>query len=334
MTRRMADVAARAGVSESTVSRVLNGKSGVAESTKVAVLAALDVLGYERPSLLRGERVRLVGLVLPELQNPIFPMFAEVVAAGLVQRGLAPLLCTGAAGGLSEPAYVDLLLQQQAAGVVFFGGARGDVDNPHAHFELLRERNVPVVIVNATVEGLGFPSVATDDIEGVQLSMTHLRSLGHQRIGIVLGPDGHLPSDRKRKAFLAFAKRAGLTLDTFVEHTMFTPEGGAAATLSLIESGATAALFASDLLALGGIKAARRAGRRVPSDFSIIGFDDSPLMTSTDPALTTIRQPVEAMGKACVTLLMQQLEDGPEPPRELLFEPELVVRATTDAAPR
>jgi DNA-binding LacI/PurR family transcriptional regulator len=247
---------------------------------------------------------------------------------------MAPILCTGAAGGLSEPAYVDLLLQQQAAAVVFFGGARGDADRPHAHFEQLRERNVPVVMVNATVEGLGFPSVATDDVDGVVLSLSHLRSLGHERIGIVVGPQGHLPSDRKCSAFLRFAKDEDLPLERYVEHTMFTPEGGGAATMSLLDSGATAALFASDLLALGGIKAVRRAGKRVPADFSVIGFDDSPLMTSTDPALTTIRQPIEAMGKATVSLLMHQIEDGPELARELLFEPELVVRASTGPAPR
>ena len=334
MTRRMADVAARAGVSEATVSRVLNGKPGVAESTKVAVLAALDVLGYERPSRLRGERVRLVGLVLPELQNPIFPMFAEVVAAGLVQRGLAPLLCTSAAGGLSEPAYVDLLLQQQVAGVVFFGGALGESPTPEDHFDLLRSRKVPVVMVNATVEGLGFATVAADDVESVQRSMTHLRSLGHERIGAVLGPPGHLPSARKEAAFLQFAKEADLELHDFIEHTSFTVEGGAAATASVIAKGATAAVFASDMLALGGIKSARRLGRQVPVDFSVIGFDDSPLMSSTDPALTTVRQPVQEMGRACVSLLMHQIEDGPGYHRELLFAPELVVRATTAKAPQ
>jgi DNA-binding LacI/PurR family transcriptional regulator len=334
MTRRMADVALRAGVSESTVSRVLNGKPGVAESTKVAVMAALDVLGYERPTFLRGDKVRIVGLVVPELQNPIFPMQAEVVAAGLVQRGVAPVLCTGAAGGLSEPAYVDLLLQQQASGVVFFGGARGEADDPHAHFTLLRDRHVPAVVVNATVEGLGFPTVAVDDAEAVRLSLNHLRSLGHERIGAVFGPAGHLPSERKMAAMLAVGGGFGFELEKYVEHTMFTSEGGAAATVALLERGATAAIYASDLLALGGIKGARRAGRRVPTDFSVIGFDDSPLMTSTDPALTTVRQPVEAMGKATVTLLMEQIEHGPHMSRELLFEPELVVRATTDAAPR
>ncbi|WP_158791024.1 LacI family DNA-binding transcriptional regulator, partial [Streptomyces sp. NRRL WC-3549] len=94
MTRRLAQVARKVGVSEATVSRVLNGKPGVSDATRQAVLSALDVLGYERPTQLRGERARLVGLVLPELQNPIFPAFAEVVGGALAQQGLTPVLCT------------------------------------------------------------------------------------------------------------------------------------------------------------------------------------------------------------------------------------------------
>src|SRR5882757_8889380 len=98
MAGRLSEVARKAGVSEATVSRVLNGRAGVSESTRTAVLTALDVLGYERPTKLRGDRARLVGLVLPELQNPIFPAFAEVVAGALAQQGFTSLLCTRTLG--------------------------------------------------------------------------------------------------------------------------------------------------------------------------------------------------------------------------------------------
>ncbi len=100
MTKRLAEVAKKAGVSEATVSRVLNGRNGVSESTRASVLTALDVLGYERPTKLRGERGRLVGLVLPELQNPIFPALAEVVTGALAQRGFTPALCARTIGGV------------------------------------------------------------------------------------------------------------------------------------------------------------------------------------------------------------------------------------------
>src|SRR6187431_1163770 len=134
MTRRLAEVAARAGVSEATVSRVLNSKPGVSEATRQTVLTALDVLGYERPSKLRGERARLVGLVLPELQNPIFPAFAEVIGGALAQQGYTPLLCTQSAGGVTEADYIELLLQHQVSGVVFAGGLYAQRDAPHGHY--------------------------------------------------------------------------------------------------------------------------------------------------------------------------------------------------------
>src|SRR6186713_523990 len=135
MSKRLSDVARKVGVSEATVSRVLNEKPGVSQSTRQAVLTALDVLGYERPTKLRGERARLVGLVLPELQNPIFPAFAEVVAGALSKRGFTPVLCTRTADGVSEADYVELLLGQQVSGIVFAGGLyhQGAADHEHYH---------------------------------------------------------------------------------------------------------------------------------------------------------------------------------------------------------
>src|ERR1700687_4432602 len=147
MSKRLAEVARKVGVSEATVSRVLNGKPGVAEGTRQAVLTALDVLGYERPTQLRGECARLVGLVLPELQNPIFPAFAEVVGAALAQRGFTPVLCTQTAGGVSEADYVDLLLTQQVSGIVFIGGLYAQEDAPHEHYARLAQRRLPTVLV-------------------------------------------------------------------------------------------------------------------------------------------------------------------------------------------
>src|SRR6187402_3694820 len=147
MARRLAEVARKVGVSEATVSRVLNGKPGVSAATRQAVLTALDVLGYERPTKLRGERARLVGLVLPELQNPIFPAFAEVIGGALAQQGLTPVLCTQTKGGVSEADYVDLLLGQQVSGIVFAGGQYTQQNAPHEHYQRLAELKLPTVFV-------------------------------------------------------------------------------------------------------------------------------------------------------------------------------------------
>src|SRR5437762_10504766 len=138
MTKRLSDVARYARVSEATVSRVLNQKPGVAKATQELVLTALDVLGYERPTQLRGERARLVGLVLPELQNPIFPAFAEVVADALAKRGFTPVLCTRTAAGVSEADYVDMLLDQHVSGVIFAGGNYAQAAAEHEHYHRLR----------------------------------------------------------------------------------------------------------------------------------------------------------------------------------------------------
>jgi len=308
-------------MSEATVSRVLNGKPGVSEATREAVLTALDVLGYERPTQLRGDRARLVGLVLPELQNPIFPAFAEVVGGALAQQGFTSVLCTRTLGGVSEAEYVDLLLQQQVSGVVFAGGLFAQADASHEHYELLRERRLPTVLVNAAVAHLSFPQVSCDDAAAAEMALGHLRSLGHERIGMVLGPPGHVPSRRKLEA-------ADLGPE-FVEHTMFSLEGGHAAAARLIRKGVTGVVCASDVMALGAIRAARRAGLSVPGDVSVIGYDDSALMNCTDPPLTTLRQPIDAMGRAVVDLLAAQIDKALVPADELLFEPELVVRAST-----
>lgn len=329
-TRRLAEVAKKVGVSEATVSRVLNGKPGVSEATRAAVLTALDVLGYERPTQLRGERARLVGLVLPELANPIFPALAEVVGGALAQRGFTPVLCTRTAGGLSEADYIEMLLDQQVSGVVFAGGHYAETDAPHEHYHRLLELRMPVVLVNAATEGLNFPRVSTDDEVAVEQAFGHLISLGHERIGMVLGPEDHVPSNRKREAFMAEARKAGLTIEPeAIERSLFALEGGQAVTTRLVKRGITGIICASDVLALGAVRAVRRLGLSVPADISVVGFDDSAFMNCTHPPLTTVRQPLEAIGRTAVTLLVNQIDGVTVTPEELLFEPELVVRGST-----
>jgi LacI family repressor for deo operon, udp, cdd, tsx, nupC, and nupG len=332
VTRRLTEVAKKAGVSEATVSRVLNGRGGVSEATRTAVLTALDVLGYERPTKLRGERARLVGLVLPELQNPIFPAFAEAVTGALVQRGFSPILCARTMGGVSEVDFVEMLLEHQVSGIIFAGGNYAMAGAGHDHYHMLAGRGLPAVLVNAGVDELSFPRVSTDDAVAVEQAYAHLVSLGHERIGALLGPADHVPSQRKLAALQAAVKNGGGDVTYEVERSAFSMEGGRAAAAKLIGRDATGILCASDVLALGAVRAVRRLGLRVPADVSIIGYDDSALMTCMDPPLTTVRQPIEAMGQSVVDLLVQQIGGTGVAPDELLFEPELVVRGST--APR
>lgn len=334
MSKRLAEVAQKVGVSEATVSRVLNERPGVSESTRQAVLTALDVLGYERPTKLRGERARLVGLVLPELQNPIFPAFAEVVSGALAQQGFTPVLCTQTAGGVTEADYIELLLSHRVSGVVFAGGLYAQADAPHDHYRLLADRHLPTVMVNASIDGLPFPRVSCDDAVAADQAMNHLRSLGHTRIGLLMGPPDHIPSQRKIAAARAQAAEVGLPLDpNDIVHSLYSLEAAQASATRLLARGVTGIVCASDPMALGAIRAVRRAGRSVPRDVSIVGFDDSALMNCTDPPMTTVRQPIEPMGRMVIDLLVGQMADGAVSTDEYFFEPELVVRGSSGPAP-
>jgi DNA-binding LacI/PurR family transcriptional regulator len=330
---KLADVAKQAGVSEATVSRVLNDRPGISDATRAAVLTALDVIGYERPTHLRVRRARMVGLIVPELQNPIFPALAEVVAGALAQREFNAVLCTRT-GSMSEAQYVEMLLERQVSGMIFAGGQYAEADAPHDHYRRLLQLRLPVVLVNAAAEHLDFPRVSTDDAVAMEQAYAHLTYLGHERIGLILGPPDHMPSRRKLAAFERSVARAngGGVPDGLVERTRFSLEGGHAAAAHLIERGMTGIICASDPLALGAIRAARRAGLTVPDDLSVVGYDDSTFMTCTDPPLTTVRQPIEAIGRAGVEMLVGQIEGSAVPPDELFFEPEIIARGSTGAA--
>ncbi len=334
MAGKLADVAKQAGVSEATVSRVLNGKPGISDATRAAVLTALDVIGYERPTHLRVRRARMVGLIVPELQNPIFPALAEVVAGALAQRGFNAVLCTRT-GSMSEAEYVEMLLERQVSGMIFAGGQYAEADAPHEHYLRLLQLRLPVVLVNAAAEHLDFPRVSTDDAAAMQQAYAHLAYLRHERIGLILGPPDHVPSLRKLAAFEVEVNRAtGEPLpEELVERTRFSLEGGHAAAGRLIARGVTGIICASDPLALGAIRAARRNGLSVPTDLSVIGYDDSTFMSCTDPPLTTVRQPIEAIGRAAVEILAGQIEGSAVSADELFFEPEVVARGSTANVP-
>lgn len=148
----------------------------------------------------------------------------------------------------------------------------------------------------------------------------------------MVGAQEHIPSQRKIAAFTALADRTGLEAAGRIGHALFSFEGGQATAGELLKAGATALICGSDILALGAIRAARRAGLDVPGDVSVIGYDDSAFMNYTDPPLTTLRQPIDAMAKAAVALLVNQVQGGPPTPKELLHAPELVVRGSTAPA--
>lgn len=325
MTVRLSDVAARAGVSEATVSRVLNGRPGVSPATREAVVAAMDALGVERPLRLRERGAGLVGLIIPELTNPIFPALAQVIEQVLTSRGYIPVLCTQSPTGSAEDQLVELLVDRGVTGIVFVSGLHSDTTAGTDRYVKLAGQGVPFVMVNGYTPKVSAPFVSADDRAAMRLAVSHLLALGHEHIGLAIGPQRFVPAQRKKESFLS-----ELT-DAPVQHSLFTVEGGQAAASALLDRGCTAIVCGNDLMALGAVRAARARGLAVPADVSVVGYDDSPLIVFADPPLTTLRQPVEAMGQAAVNALLEEIAGTPAPHVEYVFQPELVVRGSTAA---
>ena len=216
------------------------------------------------------------------------------------------MLCTRT-GSMSEAEYVDMLLERQVSGMVFAGGQYAEADAPHDHYTRLLKLRLPVVLVNAAAEHLDFPRVSTDDAVAMEQAYGHLASLGHERIGLIIGPEDHVPSRRKLAAFQASRaprpRVAGRTRPSCSSARCSRSRAARPPPRRLIRHGATGIVCASDPLALGAIRAARRAGLSVPGDVSVVGYDDSAFMNCTDPPLTTVRQPIEAIGRAAVAML-------------------------------
>jgi alanine racemase len=270
---------------------------------------------------------------VPELENPIFPAFAQVIESALSQHGYTPVLCTQVYGGITEDEYVDMLLDRQVSGIMFVSGLNADTAADPDRYRKLVSRPLPIVLINGYVPGVEAPFVSCDDRAAGVLAVRHLAALGHRRIGLVSGPPRYLPVQRKLAGYRDTMRELfGCTdteLDELVSLSLFTVEGGHAAASRLLDQGVTAMLCGSDLMALGAIRAARSRGLSVPGDISVVGYDDSPLIAFTDPPLTTVRQPVLAMSMAAVRALVDQIRGHPAPHSEYMFSPELVVRAST-----
>jgi DNA-binding LacI/PurR family transcriptional regulator len=330
---RIDDLARRAGVSPATVSRVLNGKPGASRETREAVIAAMNDLGYEPPGRAPGRARGQVGVIVPDLTNPVFSAFAASIEYLVAVNGYIPVLCTLPGGGVPEDEYVELLLDQGVSGIVFVCAAHADGRASTERYQRLRGR-VPFVLVNGTRPEIGAPTIANDDATAIETAVGHLAALGHTRIGLAMGPHRFIPSRRKIDGFrTGLARHLGIKDATpHIATSMFTVEGGQSAAHELLESGHTAIACGSDLMALGAIRAAAVAGLRVPDDISVVGFDDSPMMAFTDPPLTTMRQPIGPISQAVVETLLSELSGESVSRTEMLFQSDLVVRRSTGRA--
>ena len=214
----------------------------MSEATRQAVLTAIDVLGYDRPTRLKPKSALLVGLVMPELVNPIFPAFAQVIETALAAEGFTPVLCTQTPGGVHEDEYVQMLLDRGVSGIIFLSGQHADATSEPSRYQALRERGCRSCSSTARWHRVDAPFVSNDDVASMDLAVSHLVQLGHTEIGLALGPERYTPVIRKVQGFrAAMHDHLGVDpahLEQLVTHTVFSLEGGAAAAGRLITRGA------------------------------------------------------------------------------------------------
>ena len=323
------EVAARAGVSEATVSRVINRRQGVAKKTRAAVESAMAELGYERP--VQGQ---LVAVMTEHISNPFFADLAERIESALAPHGLKTVLCPAFPGGVQERAFITSIMDKGVAAVVFLSVSNTLEGADTETYEMLRARRIPYVGINGQFAAdVSAPVFSTDDALAAELAVDHLYRLGHRVIGMASGPVGNHPADQRVRGFIeAMARRGIESADRLVIRQSYTVEGGQAAATALLKLGATAIVAASDYVALGAIRGVRRQGRSVPEDVSVVGYDGAMITEFLDPPLTTVRQPADRLALE-VGRSVQALVAGREVPHsELLFDPELVIRASTGPA--
>ena len=326
----LAEIAKQAQVSEATVSRVVNHRPGVAAETRNRVLQAISALGFE-PSATRS---RLVGIVVPGLVTPVFAAMVEAIESILASNQLQGVVCISIPGRMNEKDVVASLADSGVSGVLFVSSGNTLARTAPEVLEPLEVRNIPFVCINGPSPGSPAPMFACDDTYAAELAVRHLTSLGHLRIGIAAGPVGNWPSDRRVDGFRAAMRtRAEQGAVDFVVRQEYSVEGGQMAAERLLGQEVTAILAASDQMALGAIRTIRRQGRRVPDDCSVIGHDDSALMEFTAPPLTTVRQPIHQLTQSATLALIALMRGEPIPTDQLLFQPELVIRASTAVVP-
>lgn len=336
-TRRppLRDVARRAKVSEPTVSRVLNGREGVAPATRDRVLAALTEFGYTAVPEPAKTRRGAVGIVSAELTNPVFPVLVHEVVERLARHGVVATVGVAATGLGSEERYVQEFGESGVDGIVFIAGRHAEQDADLSSYQQLIDRGIPIVLVNGGPVSLPVPQIRCDETQAAQRAMEHLIALGHRKIGCVLGPNRYLATARFITGYERAAARAGLEVgDDTIAHTVFTYEGGRAGATRLLNEGVTAMICGNDLMALGAVAACRARGQSVPGDVSIVGYDGTDFTATADPPLTTMRQPFTDMGELVADALVAQIEGSNRYLDTYVFSPELLARSTTGRAPR
>jgi DNA-binding LacI/PurR family transcriptional regulator len=325
----MEDVAARAGVSRALVSLVMRESPKVSATRRAAVLKAAEELGYSPHALARQLASRtstVIAVLVSDLHNPYFAEIIEAIDAGARDQGYQVILGTGARRPAGERRSVQTLLSFRPAGLVLL--------SPVVPASVLAAaaQAGPVVAVERSARLPGVDTINDDGSAGSALAVDHLVGLGHRRIVHLDGGNGAQAATRRR-GYVEAMQRHGL--QPWVEPSEYTEDAGAAAARRVLSCGRpfSAVVAANDVNAIGALAVLEDAGRRIPQDVSVVGYDNTSLAALRHIGLTTIDQPRAEMGRLAVDLLLQRLRRERTAPVRLLLDPKLVIRRTTTVAP-
>lgn len=326
------DVALVAGVSQATVSRVLQGSSNVTDQTRKRVLDAVAEIGYEPNVLARAmktQRTQTIGVVVARITNPYYPQLIDALSAELANANQRMVLWTSE--GTGDASALEAIRQRMVDGVVF---TTVTAESVPLH-EALR-RGAPVVTLNRSVEGIACDQVTSDNLAGSAQVVRYLVGAGHRRLGFIGGPVGPSTSAERERGFRRAVVAAGLHLDeSLCRRGDFSHEDGHAAMRDLLalDDPPTAVFCVNDLTAMGAIDGARSLRRRVPEDIWVVGYDDIAMSSWEGYDLTTVRQPIKQMAALAVTFLLRRITEPGVEPRHYRYPYELIVRGSTARTP-
>jgi LacI family transcriptional regulator len=331
------EVARRAGVHPGTASRALNeAAQGLVKPETVArVKAVADELGYRPNYLARSFKTRRtfsVGVVIPDINNPLFPPMVRGLEDRLAEAGYVAFLGNTENDSGREERILEGMLGRRIDGLVLATARRTD-----QRLVELGRQGTPLVLLNRVVEDNAFSSASVDDRAGVRLAVQHLANLGHRRVGHVAGPQSLSTGHGRYRGFLSAMADQGLAPDdglVWFAPTYSIAEGLRCGTELLSRRGPpTAIVAANDMLALGCCTAVEKLGLACPGDVSIVGFNDMPFIDRLSPPLTTVRIPHYELGKQAAELLLERIADPAAPLKIVLLAPVLVVRGSTGPVP-
>lgn len=321
-------VADHAGVSVATVSRVMNGQAGVRPKTRDKVMAAVEALGYRMNHLARNLRTaesRLLLTMVPDVGNPFYAQIVRGIDTIARQHGYFVLLCDTGADEGRERSYFDLLRTNRADGAIC-------LDPDTIQHALSNEARLPWVACCEFDPGVAVPYVGIDNRRAAADAVRHLLARGHRRIALINSDERYLYARERRRGYHDALAAAGLTPDPAWNRTVqgldYAAGSAAALELMALPNAPTAIFAVSDTLAIGVLSGLRRLGKRVPDDVAVIGFDDVSIAAEIEPGLTTIAQPMRALGETAARLLLQRLADPGANVPGVLLDHQLILRGS------